>query len=52
MKHGQLDEDGRCILSGLKPGECAGCQDDEAELSSQRVPVEIHWPTFVESEDW
>lgn len=28
MKHGQLDEDGLCVMSQLRPHECAGCRGD------------------------
>lgn len=30
--HGALDEDGRCVMSGLLPRECGGCRGSAEPL--------------------
>lgn len=40
MKHGDLDDDGRCVLSGLKVEDCSGCRKDS---QSNNIPSAT-WP--------
>ena len=47
MKHGQLDENGECVLSGLKPDQCAGCRgntgEDSIPSTTWKSPVAARW---------
>lgn len=34
-KHGDLDDDGNCILSGLEPAFCGGCRDHATKWAAE-----------------
>ncbi len=43
FKHGNIDDDGNCVLGGVPPTMCAGCRDLARRGQQQARPEVFTW---------